>query len=63
MCRKEYISYKVDNEEPDCGRCDFQCENCWTDSKGKIHDNCVERCGANHGWNMYQRNEYEEVED
>lgn len=41
----EYIM-TVDNEEPDCGRCDHICDD------DKL---CNKYCGAEHGWNLYTR--------
>lgn len=43
--------YTADDEEPDCNRCDH------CDSDDYL---CVRRCGPEHGWNGYERIEYEE---
>ena len=59
---KVKVVYTAEHEEPDCGVCDHQCDNCYTDRYGDIHDKCVEQCGAEHGWHDYQRTEYEEME-
>ncbi len=36
------IIYTVDDEEPDCNRCDYCDEDDYY---------CIKRCGAEHGWN------------
>lgn len=51
------ITYTVNNEEPNCMQCDHVCGWVWADYKGKTHDNCAEHCGAEHGWQGYQRTE------
>jgi hypothetical protein len=38
--------YTADDEEPKCGRCDNMCIP---------YDSCVQKCGAEHGWNLYKR--------
>lgn len=43
------IIYTVDDEEPDCNRCDYCDEDDYY---------CIKRCGAEHGWNGYERIEY-----
>lgn len=45
------IIYTVNDEEPNCNRCDH------CDSDDYI---CIHQCGAEHGWNGYERIEYEE---
>lgn len=52
---KAKVVYTADDEEPNCGQCDLQCGNCWTDSFGDIHDHCATDCGSEHGWKMYKR--------
>lgn len=47
-----YITHTVDDEEPDCNRCNHCCDN---------YD-CSGFCGANHSWNGYSRTEYMEDE-
>lgn len=45
----DYVNktYTVDDEEPKCGRCNHF---------GDDFD-CCEHCGAEHGWNGYERTE------
>ena len=43
--------YTADDEEPKCERCENICEPI---------DYCVERCGPEHGWNLYSREVIEE---
>lgn len=53
--------YNADDEFPDCMECDFCCcANVYKDHNGKYHDRCCEECGAENGWNLYRRTEYEE---
>lgn len=40
------IIYTVDDEEPDCNRCDHCCCEDYY---------CIKQCGAEHGWNGYER--------
>ena len=40
------IIYTVDDEEPDCNRCDHCCGEDYY---------CIKQCGAEHGWNGYER--------
>lgn len=40
------IIYTVDDEEPDCNRCDHCCGEDYY---------CLKQCGAQHGWNGYER--------
>lgn len=42
------IIYTVDDEEPDCNRCDYCDEDDYY---------CIKRCFAEHGWNGYERSE------
>jgi len=44
------IWYTADDEEPMCIRCELF----------ESDDICVERCGPNHGWNLYCRSEFVE---
>lgn len=43
---KNMIKYTVDDEEPDC----CKCEHCCDDEKY-----CIKYCGPEHGWNRYER--------
>lgn len=43
------IFWTVDDEEPDCMRCDH------CDYDDYI---CIHQCGEEHGWNGYERTEY-----
>lgn len=45
----KYVIYNADDEEADCGRCD----NCDVDSEYY----CIHQCGAENGWNGYERTE------
>lgn len=36
----------ADDEDPDCNRCEHVCES---------DDFCSRLCGAENGWNMYER--------
>ena len=47
----EYKTYTVDDEDPNCGKCDN------IDQPAKF---CVNCCGAEHGWWGYQRTVEEE---
>lgn len=40
------IIYTVDDEEPDCNRCDYCDEDDYY---------CIKRCGAEHRWSGYER--------
>ena len=40
------IIYTVDDEEPDCNRCDHCCGEDYY---------CIKQCGAEDGWNGYER--------
>jgi hypothetical protein len=45
------VIYTADDEDPDCMRCDHcDCDDYL----------CITQCGAEHGWNGYERIEYEE---
>ena len=44
-------TYTADDEYPDCGRCD---------NINVSDELCARFCGADHGWNSYQRTIYEE---
>lgn len=48
----ETIIYTADDEEPNCNRYDHCCDE----------DYCLKQCGAEHGWNGYERIERLEVE-
>lgn len=45
--------YTADDEEPKCERCDFM---------DAPHTLCTGNCGAEHGWNGYQRTEKEWID-
>ena len=45
--------YTADDEEPECERCDFM------DAPYTL---CTANCGAEHGWNGYQRTEKEWID-
>ena len=38
------IIYTVDDEEPDCNRCDHCCGEDYY---------CIKQCGAEHGWKSF----------
>ena len=42
------IIYTADDEEPECGKCDHNCDGF----------NCSKYCGPEHGWNGYCRTEF-----
>ena len=42
------ITLTADDENPDCGRCDYI---------NASEDLCVKLCGAEHGWSLYERSE------
>lgn len=46
----ELKRYTVDDEMPDCGRCNHVCDNF----------KCEELCGPKHGWYGYEITEWEE---
>lgn len=46
--------YTADDEEPRCEMCDH---------KNEPDDQCLQYCGASHGWYRYERTEREEVEE
>ena len=43
--------FDADDEEPDCGRCDY-CDTC-----------CGEECGPEYGWAGYRRKELKEDDE
>lgn len=45
------VIYTADDEEPDCNQC-CHCNDSYC--------LCSKRCGPEHGWNGYERIEYEE---
>jgi len=48
----ELKRYTVDDEDPNCGRCDHVCDGF----------DCCGMCGPEHGWFGYSRTEREELE-
>lgn len=43
-----FITYTVDDEEPNCGNCDHVCDSDkW----------CMKNCGSANAWNGYARTE------
>lgn len=48
-----YVTYTVDDEDANCGRCEHCCDDF----------DCCKNCGAEHGWWGYSRREKIEVKE